>query len=31
MTNEKKNGFERLEGKVIVRVWNRKKLQQERK
>ena len=23
MTNDKKNGFERLEGGEIVRVWNR--------
>ena len=31
MTNDKKNVFERLERGEIVRVWNRNKLQLEKK
>ena len=31
MTNDKKDGFERLEGGEILRVWNRSKSQQEKK
>ena len=31
MTNDKKNGFERLERVEIVRVWNRNKAKKEKK
>ena len=31
MTNDEKNDFERLERGEIVKMWNRKKLQQKKK